>query len=122
MRSDAWRRERLKEAKEKRETVADQIAASKFSEILGGDTPRFSDPTSAKVVKLEELDKFINENERLVAAVDAAYANVGKHYKWEVHREMCDAFRLNFENPKKYPWQTLDYGKGRKHETVSKFV
>jgi hypothetical protein len=75
----------------------------------------FSDPTFVKVSKLESLDKFIKENERLVAAVDAAYADLGKQYKWAERRDMRIAFQLNFENPKRYPWQKLDYKKGRRH-------
>jgi hypothetical protein len=98
-----------------REIIAGQIAAAQFSEVLGGPDAEFSDPVSAKVAKIEELDKFILENERLVDAVEAAYADLGKQYKWAERREMRVAFQLNFENPKKYPWQRLDYKKGRQH-------
>jgi hypothetical protein len=100
-----------------REIIIGQIAAAYFSESLGGPNAEFSDPVGDKVAskKKEELDKFIAENERLVDAVEAAYADLGKQYKWAERREMRVAFQLNFENPKKYPWQRLDYKKGRQH-------
>jgi ribonuclease HII len=97
------------------ETVTEQIAAAKFTEVLNEHPTEFSDSTFMKASKREELEKFIKENERLVAAVDAAYADLGKQYKWAERRDMRIAFQLNFENPKKYPWQKLDYKKGRQH-------
>lgn len=115
VRADTWRRERLKSAIEERDTLADQIASSRFTEVLGGQNIEFSDPTSSKAAKLEKLEKFISESERFIEAVDAAYANVGKKYAWDERQEMRFALKLNFTNPKKYPWQKLNYKKGRQH-------
>jgi hypothetical protein len=108
IRTNTDRKKKIKEAKAKRDEIADRIASVKFENVLQKHTT-FADPTAALAAEIEELDYFIETNQKIDDAIEAAFADVGAGYPAEIRRDIRNAFRLNLQDGRTYSWGNLKY-------------